>query len=101
MLKESEVSAELLEDLRSTTRRALSVGSGDVVDQLGLAGLLVDSDLGGLGLGDREMVLVGAELGRALLPSSFLPTAVLAATLLIHADTDAAAELLAGLVLQP
>ncbi|WP_293046200.1 acyl-CoA dehydrogenase family protein [Mycobacterium sp.] len=92
------MSAELLEDLRTTTRRALSAGSGDVVDELGLVGLLVDSDLGGLGMGDQEMALVGTELGRALSPSSFLPTAVLATTLLIHAETKAAAESLAGVM---
>ena len=90
--------AELLEDLRTTTRQALSAGTADVVDELDLAGLLVDSDLGGLGLGDREMVLVSTELGRALSSSSFLSTAVLAATLLVHTDTDTAAEELAGLV---
>ena len=92
------MSAELLEDLRTTTRQALTAGGGDVVDELGLVGLLVDSDLGGLGLGDQEMTLVSTELGRALPPSSFLPTAVLAATLLTQADTEAAAELLAGLI---
>jgi alkylation response protein AidB-like acyl-CoA dehydrogenase len=91
------VCAELLEDLRTTTRGALSVGTGDVIDELDLDGLLVDSDRGGLGLGDREMVLVATELGRALSPSAFLPTAVLAATLLASADTEAAAELLATL----
>ncbi len=91
------MSVELLEDLRATTRRALSASAGDVVDELDLAALLVGADLGGLGLGDREMALVGTELGRALAPSSFLPTAVLAATLLTHADTDAAATLSAGL----
>ena len=91
------MSAELLEDLRATTRRALSASAGDIVDELDLAALLVAADLGGLGLGDREMALVGTELGRALARSRFLPTAVLAATLLMHADTDAAAALLAGL----
>ena len=87
------MSAELLEDLRATTRRALSAGGGDVVDELDLAGLLVESERGGLGLGEREMALVSTELGRALSPSSFLPTAVLAATLLTHAEGDTAAEL--------
>ncbi|MGH3556184.1 MAG: acyl-CoA dehydrogenase family protein [Mycobacterium sp.] len=92
------MSAELLEDLRTTTRQALSAGVGDVVDELDLAGLLVESERGGLGLGDREMVLVGTELGRIPSPSAFLPTAVLAATLLAHADTNAGAEALASLV---
>ena len=92
------MSAELLEDLRATTRRALSAGGGDVVDELDLAGLLVESERGGLGLGEREMALVSTELGRALSASSFLPTAVLAATLLTHAEGDTAAELLTALV---
>ena len=91
------MSAELLEDLRTTTRQALSAGGGDVVDELDLAGLLIEPDRGGLGLGDREMALVSAELGRALSPSSFLPTAVLAATLLAHAETAAAVEVLTAL----
>lgn len=91
------MSAELLGDLRATTRRALGATGGDIVDELDLAALLVASGLGGLGLGDREMTLVSTELGRALSPSSFLPTAVLAATLLSRADGDAAAGLLAGL----
>ena len=91
------MSAELLEDLRATTRRALDAGGGDVVDELDLAGLLIEPDRGGLGLGEREMALVSTELGRALTPSSFLPTAVLAATLLAHAETDTAADLLTAL----
>jgi alkylation response protein AidB-like acyl-CoA dehydrogenase len=92
------VSAELLEDLRATTRRALSVGGGDVVDELDLAGLLIESDRGGLGLGDREMAVVSTELGHALSPSSFLAIAVLTATLLTHAESDTAADLLTALV---
>lgn len=92
------MSAELFDDLRTTTRQALSAGAGDVVDELELAGLLVDSERGGLGLGEREMVLVATELGRAVSPSAFVPTAVLAASLLTHVDTDAAAKLLAALV---
>ena len=91
------MSAELLEDLRTTTRQALSAGGGDVVDELDLAGLLIESDQGGLGLGDREMALVSTELGRALSPSSFLPTAVLAATLVTHAETEPAAGILTAL----
>jgi len=92
------VSAELLQDLRATTRSALNSGSRDVVDELDLVGLLVEPDRGGLGMGDGEMVLVATELGRALSPSSFLPTAVLAVTLLVSAETDAAAEVLTAVV---
>lgn len=92
------MSSELLEDLRATTRQALSSGSAeDVVNQLDLMGLLIDENHGGLGLGDREMVLVGEELGRSRSPSSFLPTVVLAATLLTHGDADATSGLLSSL----
>ena len=62
------MSAELLEELRATTRQALAAGTGDIVDALGLSGLLVDADRGGLGLGEPEMALVATELGRALAP---------------------------------
>jgi alkylation response protein AidB-like acyl-CoA dehydrogenase len=87
------VSSDLLEELRTTTRQALTAGGGDVVDQLDLVGLLLDGDVGGLGMGEREMVLVGEEIGRRTAPSSFLPTVVLAATLL--AEGSAGAEELA------
>jgi len=90
------MSAELLADLRATTRSALNSGSFDVVDELDLAGLLVDADRGGLGMGESEMILVATELGRALSPSSFLPNVVLAVTLLAHAETDAATKILAA-----
>ncbi|MGV0714474.1 acyl-CoA dehydrogenase family protein [Mycolicibacterium sp. XJ662] len=76
------MSSDLLEDLRKTTRKALTAGGGDVVDQLDLSGLLLDGDAGGLGMGEREMVLVGEEIGRHAAPSAFLQSAVLAATLL-------------------
>jgi alkylation response protein AidB-like acyl-CoA dehydrogenase len=87
------MATEFLDELRATTRAALSRGGDrDVVNELGLAGLLVDADLNGLGLGDREAVLVSEELGRALSPSSFVPSAVLAVTLLAQADTKDAAS---------
>ncbi len=91
------MSSDLLAELRATTRQALAAdGGGDVVDQLDLGGLLVDTDLGGLGMGERELVLVGEELGRGLASSSFLPTAVLAASLL-SAGAPATDPLLKGL----
>jgi alkylation response protein AidB-like acyl-CoA dehydrogenase len=91
------MTSDLLDDLRSTTRQALAAGGGDVVDEVGLAGLLVDPRQGGLGLGDREAVLVSEELGRALSASAFLPTAVLAVTLLQYSETPAAVDLLADI----
>lgn len=83
------MSSDLLEDLRTTTRQALTAGGGDVVDQLDLTGLLLDGDVGGLGMGEREMVLVAEEIGRRTAPSAFLPTAVLASTLLAHGGAEA------------
>jgi alkylation response protein AidB-like acyl-CoA dehydrogenase len=81
------VSTDLLEDFRTTTRQVLSAGGNDVVDQLDLVGLLISSEAGGLGMGEREMVLVGEEIGRRPAPSAFLPTTVLAATLLTDPGT--------------
>jgi alkylation response protein AidB-like acyl-CoA dehydrogenase len=93
------MSSDLLEELRTTTRQALAADSSDdVVDQLDLAGLLVDGEFGGLGMGDREMVLVGEEIGRSKASSSFLATVVLASTLLSFGESDAA-ELLKELPL--
>lgn len=83
------MSSDLLEDLRTTTRQALTAGGGDVVDQLDLAGLLVDGEVGGLGMGEREMVLVAEEIGRCTASSAFLSHTVLAATLLAHPGADA------------
>jgi alkylation response protein AidB-like acyl-CoA dehydrogenase len=52
--------------------------------KMGLAGVLVPTQYGGLGLGHVEMGLVMQEIGRNLTPSPFLSTAVLAATALVH-----------------
>lgn len=85
------MSTDLLEELRRTARHALTAGGGDVVDQLDLTGLLLGGEAGGLGMGEREMVLVGEEIGRQAASSAFLSNAVLAATLLAQADAGATA----------
>ncbi|OBK88448.1 acyl-CoA dehydrogenase family protein [Mycolicibacter sinensis] len=88
------MSSDRLDDLRCAVRQAISSGSGhDVVDQLDVGGLLLDVAHGGLGMTEREMVMVGEELGRNPVASSFLPVVVLAATLLIEAG---AVDLLAS-----
>lgn len=92
------MSDDVLEDLKVATRQALAAGNEDILDELGLAGLLVAPEHGGLGLSEREMALVAAELGRSLTASGFLPTAVVGVSLLSHSDTDEAAELLSALV---
>ncbi|WP_163508467.1 acyl-CoA dehydrogenase family protein [Fodinicola acaciae] len=63
--------------------------------ELGLAGLAVPESYGGAGAGHVERSIVLEEMGRALLPSSFFSSAVLAAdTLLALDDEDARAGLL-------
>jgi alkylation response protein AidB-like acyl-CoA dehydrogenase len=50
--------------------------------EMGFAGLLVPEDFGGSGLGAVEAGIVMEEIGRTLMPSPFLATAVLAASAL-------------------
>ena len=56
---------------------------------MGLTGLLIGEQYGGAGAGTVEMGIAMEEMGRALLVSPFLSTAVLVASLLAEAD-DAA-----------
>ena len=53
--------------------------------ELGLAGLLVPESLGGAGVGTREAAVVMEEIGRAVAPVPFLPSAVLATVALLKA----------------
>jgi alkylation response protein AidB-like acyl-CoA dehydrogenase len=65
---------------------------------LGLQGLAVPDRYGGAGFGQVEMSIVMEELGRALVPSPFLGSAVLAASALMALDDeDARRELLPGI----
>lgn len=64
---------------------------------LGLGGILIAEQAGGLGLGMTDMVIVQSELGRALVPMLFSESAVLAASALGRSDSDAAKDLLAAL----
>lgn len=54
----------------------------------GLAGLIVDTDYGGTGLGAQELEAVAEVTGAALLPAPFLSSAVLATALIQAAGTD-------------
>ncbi|MEV0278448.1 acyl-CoA dehydrogenase family protein [Streptomyces sp. NPDC050610] len=66
-----------------------------LAEQLGLPGLAVGQEYGGVGCGPTELALACEETGRALLPSPLLATAALAAPLLAELGTDAqCAELL-------
>lgn len=55
---------------------------------MGLSGILVPADYGGLGLGNVEAGIVMEELGRNLTPSPFLSTAVVATSALTHAGSE-------------
>ena len=57
--------------------------------EMGFAGLLVPDDFGGSGLGCVEAGVVMEEIGRTLMPSPFLSTAVLAATALSRGGSAA------------
>jgi alkylation response protein AidB-like acyl-CoA dehydrogenase len=108
---------EIEEDLRSSVRALLAdrspwqqvlagVDAGAPEDpelwralgaQLGCAGLLVPEEFGGLGASAREAAVVLEELGRAVTPSPFLTSAVVAtSTLLACGHTEPLAAMAAG-----
>ena len=57
--------------------------------EMGFSGLLVPEQFGGSGLGCVEAGVVMEEIGRTLMPSPFLSTAVLAASALSRSGSDA------------
>ncbi|MDI1263253.1 MAG: acyl-CoA/acyl-ACP dehydrogenase [bacterium] len=57
--------------------------------EMGFAGLLVPENLGGSGLGCVEAGVVMEEIGRTLMPSPFLSTAVLAASAIGRGGSEA------------
>lgn len=57
--------------------------------EMGFCGLLVPENFGGSGLGCVEAGVVMEEIGRTLMPSPFLSTAVLAASALARGGSDA------------
>jgi alkylation response protein AidB-like acyl-CoA dehydrogenase len=57
--------------------------------EMGFSGLLVPENFGGSGLGCVEAGVVMEEIGRTLMPSPFLSTAVLAASALSRGGNDA------------
>ena len=69
-----------------------------MAQQLGLQGLALPEKYGGSGYGFVELAVVQEEIGRALLPSPFRGSVVLAAhAVLDAADASAAEELLPGI----
>ncbi|MFC1405927.1 MULTISPECIES: acyl-CoA dehydrogenase family protein [Streptacidiphilus] len=59
-----------------------------LADQLGLPGLALPAEYGGVGLGPVELALACEESGRALLPSPLLASSVLAATAVRTVGTE-------------
>src|ERR1044071_3245130 len=57
--------------------------------EIGFSGLLVPDEFGGSGLGCVEAGVVMEEIGRTLMPSPFLSTAVLAASALSRGGSTA------------
>ena len=66
--------------------------------EMGMTGILVSEDDGGMGMGHVEAGIVLEEIGRNLTPSPFLTSAVLAATALKHGSPDLKGRYLPGLV---
>jgi alkylation response protein AidB-like acyl-CoA dehydrogenase len=59
-------------------------------DQMGLVGLAIPEEFGGQGFSFVELGIVCEEMGRALLPSPYFASVVLAANLIMHSGDDAA-----------
>ena len=86
---------ELLQDActEQDVRRVMKTESGfdhglwRQMADTGVIGMLVNPDYGGSGLGPREVEEVAEETGAALLPSPFISSGVLAATLIQAAGT--------------
>jgi alkylation response protein AidB-like acyl-CoA dehydrogenase len=88
-----EFGAALRDFLGAYAKPVVPPSDGDVVwnrlcGELGLAGLLVPEKHGGLGCGVAELIEVSTELGRAVVGGPFVPSAVVAATVLSTVDSD-------------
>jgi len=64
------------------------------VVELGWTAIAVPENHGGLGLGTLELAVLAEEFGRAIAPLPFLPTAVIAPSLLSRSQSEAAQNLL-------
>jgi len=69
-----------------------------MAEEMGLAGLIIPESFGGAGVGYVELLVVMEEMGRALLCSPFLSTAVLASNAVLECASEAAQkDLLVGI----
>lgn len=98
------VRALLADRCEHTAVTALYAGDRSVVGplwkaltvELGLAGLLVPEERGGAGASAREAGAVLEELGRAVAPTPFLTSAIIATTALLDSESGLLGELAAG-----
>jgi alkylation response protein AidB-like acyl-CoA dehydrogenase len=72
----------------ATSAEGFSVQAWQQLADLGLLGLNVPVEYGGLGAGAAETLIVMQAFGRALLVDPYVPTAVLAVEALVHGGTD-------------
>jgi alkylation response protein AidB-like acyl-CoA dehydrogenase len=87
------------ERVRELIARGGDDGSGwPEIAELGWAGIALEEARGGAGYGFVERCLLLEEMGRALLPEPYLPSAVLALDAVAAAGTVAAEQLLASIV---
>ncbi|HEY3735480.1 MAG TPA: acyl-CoA dehydrogenase family protein [Streptosporangiaceae bacterium] len=84
-------SAELRSALDSDAGYSMTLHAR-LISELGVGGLTIPEDFGGLGLSQAEACVVHAELGRALYPGPFLPGCLAAAALLAAGDLAACQE---------
>ncbi|WP_370935997.1 acyl-CoA dehydrogenase family protein [Amycolatopsis sp. cg13] len=97
---ETEQLREAVRDLladrctEADVRRVMATESGydpelwKQLAELGLPGLLISTEYGGVRLGAEELEAVSEEIGAALLPSPFLSSSVLTATLIDAAGSE-------------
>lgn len=97
---ETEQLREAVRDLladrctEADVRRVMATESGydpelwKQLAELGLPGLLIATEYGGVGLGAEELEAVSEEIGAALAPSPFLSSSVLTAALIDAAGTE-------------
>ncbi|WP_438293263.1 acyl-CoA dehydrogenase family protein [Streptomyces sp. HUAS TT7] len=89
------------QDVKSAVRTPVGHDAalwGRLAAELGLPGLALPEEYGGVGCTTAELALACEETGRALLPSPLLATAVLAAPLIAALGTDAQKSALLPLI---
>ncbi len=94
-LLDKECPPDAVRSAASAVPGQLDRGVWDLLAAMGVLGILVPEDRGGLGLDERSLVLILEEAGRAALPHPLVDTAAVAAPLL-GADTGMIATNLGG-----